>query len=152
MSPLDCKEINAINPKGNQPWFFIGKTYAEAEAPIFWPPDAKSWLLREYPMPGKIKGKRRMGWVRMGWSRQHHPLNWHEYEQLQETVKDRGAWGAIVHRVSKSYTSLSNWTTTISSTHKMTVTSQLPIPKIKTVTINNQNSPSSKTASSGELL
>ena len=152
-SPLDCMEIKPVNPKRNQPWIFIGKTYAEAEAPIFWPPDAKSWLLREYPMPGKIKGKRRMGRQTMGWSREHHPLNWHEYEQLQEIVEDRGAWGAIVHSVSKSYTSFSNWTTTtISSTHKMTVTSQLPILKIKTVTINDQKSPGSKIASSWELL
>ena len=43
-SPLDCKEIKPVNPKGNQPWMFIGRTDAEAEAPILWPPDAESWL------------------------------------------------------------------------------------------------------------
>ena len=48
-SPLDCKEIQPINPKGNQPWIFIGKTNAEAEAPVLWPPDAKNWLIGKVP-------------------------------------------------------------------------------------------------------
>ena len=52
-SPLDCKEIKAVNPKGNQSWIFIGKTDAEAEAPILWPPDAENWLIRKGPDAGK---------------------------------------------------------------------------------------------------
>ena len=48
-SPLECKEIKPINPKGNQPWIFIGKTNAEAESPIFWPPDAKNQLIGKDP-------------------------------------------------------------------------------------------------------
>ena len=52
-SPLDCKEIKAVNPKGNQPSIFIGRIDAEAEAPIFWPPDAKGWLIRKDPDAGK---------------------------------------------------------------------------------------------------
>ena len=48
-SPLDCKEIKPVNPKGNQPWILTGRTHAEAEAPILWPPDAKSWLIRKDP-------------------------------------------------------------------------------------------------------
>ena len=52
-SPLDSKEINPVNPKGNQPWIFIGRTDAEAEASILWPPDAKSWLIWEDPDGGK---------------------------------------------------------------------------------------------------
>ena len=52
-SPLDCKEIKAGNPKGNPPWIFIGRTDAEAEAPILWPPDAKSWLTGKAPDAGK---------------------------------------------------------------------------------------------------
>ena len=52
-SPLDSKEIEPVNPKGNQPWIFIGRTDAEAEAPIFWPPDAKSWLIEKDPVAGK---------------------------------------------------------------------------------------------------
>ena len=52
-SPLDCKEIKPVNPKGNQPWIFIGKTDAEGEAPILWPPDAKNWLIGKDPDAGK---------------------------------------------------------------------------------------------------
>ena len=52
-SPLDCKEIKPVNPKGNQPWIFIGRTDAEAETPILWPPDAKSWLTEKYSDFGK---------------------------------------------------------------------------------------------------
>ena len=52
-SPLDCKEIKPVNPKGNQPWLFIGRTDAEAEAPIIWPPDAHSRLIRKDPDSGK---------------------------------------------------------------------------------------------------
>ena len=51
--PLDCKEIKPVNPKGNQPWIFIGRTDAEAEAPILWQPDAKSWLIGKDPDAGK---------------------------------------------------------------------------------------------------
>ena len=58
-SPLDSKEIKPVNPKGNQPWIFIGKTDAQAEAPIFWPPNAKCWLTEIYLVLGKIEGKRK---------------------------------------------------------------------------------------------
>ena len=64
-SPLNCKEIQSVNPKGNQPWIFIGKTDAEAEAPILWSPDVKSWLTGKDPGPGKDWGqeeKRVTGW------------------------------------------------------------------------------------------
>ena len=52
-SPLDCKDIKLVNPKGNQPWIFIGKTDADAKAPILWPPDVKNWLIRKGPDSGK---------------------------------------------------------------------------------------------------
>ena len=52
-SPLDCKEIQPVHPKGNQSWIFIGRTYAEAEAPILWPPDAKNWFIWKDPDAGK---------------------------------------------------------------------------------------------------
>ena len=52
-SPLDCKEIPPVNPKGNQSWIFIGRTDAETETPIFWPPDAKNWPTGKDPDPGK---------------------------------------------------------------------------------------------------
>ena len=56
-SPLDCKEIKPVNPKGNQPWIFIGRSYAEAEALIHWPPDTKSWLTAKDPNAGKDWGQ-----------------------------------------------------------------------------------------------
>ena len=65
-SPLDCKEIQPVNPKGNQSWIFIGRTDVEAETPILWPPDEKSWLIWKDLMPVKIEGRRR-GRQRMRW-------------------------------------------------------------------------------------
>ena len=66
-SPLDCKEIQPVHPKGGQSWVFIGRTDFEAETPIFWPPDAKRWLIWKTLMLGKIEGRRRRGWQRMRW-------------------------------------------------------------------------------------
>ena len=64
-SPLDSKEINPVNPKGNQPWIFTGRSVAEAEAPILWPLDAKNWLIEKTLMLRKIEGRRRGGWQRI---------------------------------------------------------------------------------------
>ena len=64
-SPLDCKEIQPVHPKGNQSWIFIGRTDAEAETPILYPPDAKNWLIWKTLILGKIEGRRRRGWQRM---------------------------------------------------------------------------------------
>ena len=83
-SPLDSKEIKAVNPKGNQPWIFIGRTDAEAEAPIFWSPDAKRWLIGKDPDSGKDWGqeeKRVTEDEMVGW---HHWLNGREFEQTLE--------------------------------------------------------------------
>ena len=66
-SPLDCKEIQPVHSKGDQSWIFIGRSDAEAETPILWPPDAKSWLIWKTLMLGKIEGKRRRGRPRMRW-------------------------------------------------------------------------------------
>ena len=66
-SPLDCKEIKPVNPKGNQSWIFTGRTDAEAEAPIFWPPDVKSRLIGKDPDAGKTEGRRRRGRLRTRW-------------------------------------------------------------------------------------
>ena len=80
-SPLDCKEIKSVNPKGNQSWMFIGRTDAEAEAPVLWSPDAKSWLIGKYPDAGKDRGQKEKGTREdkmVGW---HHRLNGHGFEQ-----------------------------------------------------------------------
>ena len=77
-SPLDCKEIQPVNPKGNQSWMFIGRTVAEAETPILWPPDAKNWLIGKDPDAGKDWRQKGTTEDKMvGW---HHRLNGHEFE------------------------------------------------------------------------
>ena len=77
-SPLDCKEIQPVNPKGNQSWMFIGKT--KAETLIVWPPDVKNWLVRKDPDAGKDWGQEEKGMTEdemVGW---HHWLSGHEFE------------------------------------------------------------------------
>ena len=113
-SPLDCKEIKPVNPKGIQSCIFIGKTDAEAEAPVLWPPDAKSQHIGKDPDAGKGWRQEEKGTTEdkmVGWP---HGLSGHEHwSKLQEMVKDRDVWHATVHGVTNNWTQLSNWTTTI---------------------------------------
>ena len=79
-SPLDCKEIQPVHPKGDQSWVFIGRTDVEAETPILWPPHVKSWLIWKDPDTGKNWGQEQKGMTEdemVGW---HHRLNGHEFE------------------------------------------------------------------------
>ena len=79
-SPLDYKEIQPDHPKGNQSWIFIGRTDAEAETPILWPPDAKNWLIRKDSDAGKDWRRKEKGMTEdemVGW---YHWLNGHEFE------------------------------------------------------------------------
>ena len=80
-SPLDCKEIQPVHPKGNQSWIFIGRTDAEAEMPILWPPDAKSWLIWKDPDAGKDWSWEKKGTTEDEMVRWHHRINVHEFEQ-----------------------------------------------------------------------
>ena len=106
-SPLDCKEIKPVNPKGNQPWIFIGRTDAEGEAPIFWPSEGADSLEKTL-MLGKIEGRRgqqRMKWLDVIFNSMDVSLS-----KLREMMEDRGPWCTAVHRVTKSQTGVSDWT------------------------------------------
>ena len=90
-SSLDSTEIKPVNPKGNQCWIFIGRTDAEAETPILWPPDAKNWLTGKDPDAGKDWGQKKKGTKEdemVGW---HHWLNGHEFEQAPGVGDGQGS-------------------------------------------------------------
>ena len=110
-SPLDCKEIKPVNPKGNQPWIFIRRTDAEAETPILWPPDVKSQLIRK-DCDGRKDWRQEKGTTEDEMVGLHHQFNRHEFEHALEMVKDREAWCAAIHGVTKSWTWLSDLTPT----------------------------------------
>ena len=108
-SPLDCKEIQPVHPKGDQSWVFIGGTDVEAETPILWPPDAKSWLTWKDPDSGKGWGQQEKGTTEdeiVGW---HHRLDGHEFKQAPGVGNGQGGlvycppWGC------KEQTRLSGW-------------------------------------------
>ena len=111
-SPLDCKEIKPVSPKGNQSWIFIGRTDAEAETPILWPPDAKNLFIGKGPDAGKDwrweeKGKTEDEMV--GW---HHRLNGHEFEQAPGVGDGQGSlacsrWGSKQSDMTEDWTKLS---------------------------------------------
>ena len=113
-SPLDCKKIQPVNPKGNQSWLFFGKTDAEAETPILWPPDVKNWLTVKDPGAGKDWRQEEKGTTEdemVGW---HHQLDGHESEQAPGVGEGQGSlvcfspWGR-----KKLDTTELNWTDAI---------------------------------------
>ena len=106
-SPLDCKEIH---PKRDQSWMFIGRTDAEAETPILWPPDAKSWLIGKDPDAGKDWGQEKKGMTEdemVGW---HHWLNGHGFGWSPGVGDGQGGRVRAVNGVAKNRTRLSDWT------------------------------------------
>ena len=115
VNPLDSKEIKLVNPKGNQPWTFIGRT--DTKVPILWPPDAKSWLIGKDPDAGKDwrqEEKETTDDKMIGW---HYWLSGHEFKQTPGN-REQGNLAAAVHGVAKNQTWFSNWkTTTVTLLH-----------------------------------
>ena len=109
-SPLDRKEIQPVHPKGNQSWVFIERTDVDAETPIFWPPDVKSWHIWKDPDVGKDwrqEEKGRTEGEMVGCITDSMDMS---LGNLLELVTDREAWHAVVHGVTKSWTQQSSWT------------------------------------------
>ena len=114
-SPLDCKEIQPVHPKWDQSWVLIGQTDVEAETPVLWPSDAKSWLIWKDPDAGKDWGQETKGTTEcemLGW---HHWLNRHEFEWTPGGVDGQGGlaccspWGRKELDMTEQLNWLTNW-------------------------------------------
>ena len=94
-SPLTRKEIKPVNPEGKKTWIFIRRIDAEAEAPIFWPPDMKSWLIGKDPDAREDWGQEEKGMIEDEMVEWHHQFNGHEFEKTPEDNEGREAWQVL---------------------------------------------------------
>ena len=111
-SPLNCKEAKPVNPKGNQPWIFMEGLMLKLKLQYFVHLMWRANSLKKTLMLGKIEGKSRRGWQRMRRLDSITSSMDMNLSKLQETVKDTGAWHAVVYRAANSWTQLSDWTMT----------------------------------------
>ena len=135
---LYSKEIKSVKPKGSQPWIFIGKTDAEAEALILWPPDVNSQFTGKDPDAGKDWGQEQKGATMnemVGW---YHQLTGYQLSKVWEILKDREAWRAAIHGLADSWTWLGDWTTTTALGKSF----NFPEPKFNREEEDNYNFPS----------
>ena len=117
-SPLNCKEIQSVHPKGNESWIFIGRTDAEAETPILWPPDAKNWLTGKDLDAGKDWRQEEKGMTEDEMVRCHQLLHRYEFEQAPEIGDGHGSLSCCSPWGHKSRPWLSDWTE-LSCRHKL---------------------------------
>ena len=121
-SPLNCKKIQPVHPKGNQSWIFIGRTDAEAETPILWPPDAKNWLIGKEPDAGKDWRRKEEGTTKLRWLNGVTDSMDTWLSKLWELVIVRCA---VVPGVAKSWTQLRDWTELKRARHEFIVIIEL---------------------------